>query len=236
MKWVQLCGSLNILWHCLSLGLEWKLTFSSPVATAEFSKLAGILNAALAQNHFLWFEIAQTGISSPPLALSIVMLSTTHLTSHSTMSVSRWVLTLLFLSGSLRPFVYSSPLYSCHLFYSLLLLLGPYHFCPLVSPSLHEMILCISNFLEEISSISHSIVFLYFFALITEEVFLTSPCYCLELFPFLLPFTSLCFTAICKASSDNHFAFVHFFSLGIVDPCLLSRTSIHSSSGTLSQI
>ena len=28
-------------WHCLSLGLEWKLTFSSPVATAEFSKFAG---------------------------------------------------------------------------------------------------------------------------------------------------------------------------------------------------
>ena len=35
---MQLCGSLSILWHCLSLGLEWKLTFSSPVATAEFSK------------------------------------------------------------------------------------------------------------------------------------------------------------------------------------------------------
>ena len=32
---MQLCGSLSILWHCLSLGLEWKLTFSSPVATAE---------------------------------------------------------------------------------------------------------------------------------------------------------------------------------------------------------
>ena len=27
VKWVQLCGSLNILWHCLSLGLEWKPTF-----------------------------------------------------------------------------------------------------------------------------------------------------------------------------------------------------------------
>ena len=25
---VQLCSSLSILWHCLSLGLEWKLTFS----------------------------------------------------------------------------------------------------------------------------------------------------------------------------------------------------------------
>jgi len=40
---VQLCGSLSTLWHCLSLGLEWKLTFSSPVATAQFSKFAGIL-------------------------------------------------------------------------------------------------------------------------------------------------------------------------------------------------
>ena len=37
---MQLCGSLSILWHCLSLGLEWKLIFSSPVATAEFSKFA----------------------------------------------------------------------------------------------------------------------------------------------------------------------------------------------------
>ena len=35
---MQLCGSLNILWHCLSLGLEWKLTFSSPLATAEESE------------------------------------------------------------------------------------------------------------------------------------------------------------------------------------------------------
>jgi len=39
----------------------------------------------------------------------------------------------------------------------------------------------ISNFLEEISSLSHSIVFLCFFALITEEGFLISPCYFLEL-------------------------------------------------------
>ena len=37
VTWVQLCGSLSILWH--SLGLEWKLTFFSPVATAEFSNL-----------------------------------------------------------------------------------------------------------------------------------------------------------------------------------------------------
>ena len=39
----------------------------------------------------------------------------------------------------------------------------------------------IFNFLEEISSLSHSIVFLYFFALIPQEGFLISPCYSLEL-------------------------------------------------------
>ena len=40
----------------------------------------------------------------------------------------------------------------------------------------------ISNFLEEISSLSHSVVFLYFFTLIAKEDFLISPCYSLELF------------------------------------------------------
>jgi len=33
--------------------------FSGPVATAEFSKFAGILSAALSQHHLLGFEIAQ---------------------------------------------------------------------------------------------------------------------------------------------------------------------------------
>ena len=41
--------------------------------------------------------------------------------------------------------------------------------------------LAISDFLEEISSLSYSIVFLYFFALIPEEGFLISPCSSLEL-------------------------------------------------------
>src|SRR5574337_1080751 len=86
----------------------------------------------------------------------------------------------------------------------------------------------ISNFLEEISSLSHSVVSLSFFALIAEECFLFfSP----------LLFTSLLFTAICKASPDSHFAFLHFFSMGMVlipVSCTMSRTSFHSSSGTLS--
>ena len=104
--------------------------------------------------------------------------------------------------------------------------------------------LVISNFLEEISSFSHSVVFPYFFALITEEGFLISSCYSLELciqmlissFSHLL-FSSLLFTAICKASSDSHFAFLHFFFLGIFlipVSCTMLRISVHNSSGTLS--
>ena len=41
-------------------GLEWKLTFSSPVATAEFSRFAGILSAPLSQHSLLgidcWYQ------------------------------------------------------------------------------------------------------------------------------------------------------------------------------------
>ena len=46
-------------WHCLSLGLEGKLTISSPEATAEVSRFAGILSVALSQHHPPGFEIAQ---------------------------------------------------------------------------------------------------------------------------------------------------------------------------------
>ena len=96
----------------------------------------------------------------------------------------------------------------------------------------------ISNFLEEISSVSHSIVFLYFFAVITRKVFLSLLAILwvyLSFSPFAL--ASLLFLAICKASSDNHFAFLHFFFLGmalIPASCTMSQTSFHNSSGTLS--
>ena len=95
----------------------------------------------------------------------------------------------------------------------------------------------ISNFLEEISSLSHSIVFLYFFALIAEEGFLSLLAILwnsafkwvyLSFIPLL--FTSLLFTAICKASSDSHFVFFAFLFLGDgLDPCLLYNVTNHAS-------
>ena len=116
--------SCTVVWTffgCLSLGLEWKLTFSSLVATAEFSKFAGMF-AALSQHHLLGFEIA--GIPSLPIALFVVMLPKAHLSSHSRMSGSRWVITPSWLSGSWRSFLYSSSMYSCHLFWISSALLG----------------------------------------------------------------------------------------------------------------
>ena len=56
---------------------EWKLTFSSPEATAEFSGFAGLLSAALLQQHHLGWN-SSAGIPSPPLALFIVMLPKAH--------------------------------------------------------------------------------------------------------------------------------------------------------------
>ena len=66
----------------------------------------------------------------------------------------------------------------------------------------------------KISSLSHSFVFLYFFASITRKAFLSllailwnSAFRYLSFSPLLL--SSLLFTAIGKASPDSHFAFMH---------------------------
>ena len=188
---MYLCGSLTILWHCLSFRLEWKLTFSSPMATAEFSKFTGNVECSMftALSFRIWNSFS--GIPSPPLALFIVMLPKVHSTSHSRMSgyIGEWShhcdclghddLFCTFLCIFATSFKY--------------LLLVPYHFCPLFSHLCMKCSVGISEFLEEVSSLSHSVVFLYFLALITEEGFLISPCCSLELciqvgIPFLFSF------------------------------------------------
>ena len=65
---------------------------------------------------------SSTGIPSPPLALFVVMLPKVHLTSHSRMSGSRWVITPSGLAGPLRSFfvqffrVLSPPLFNIFCF------------------------------------------------------------------------------------------------------------------------
>ena len=116
MWWMQLCGSLNILWHCLSLGLKWKLAlFQSCGHCWVFQMWWQVGCSTFTASSFrIWNTSA--GTSSPPSALLAGILPKAHLTSHSRVSGSRWVITPLWLSGSLRPFWYSSSVYSYHLF------------------------------------------------------------------------------------------------------------------------
>ena len=101
----------------------------------------------------------------------------------------------------------------------------------------------ISDFLEEISSLSHPFVFLCFFALITEEGFLISSCYSLALciqmgisFLFSFAFHFFFSQLFVRPPQTTIFIFLHFFFFGMVLVTIhytVLLTSIHSSSGTL---
>ena len=75
---------LPVLWPCWVIQISWHIECSTFIASS--------------------FRIcnSSTGILSPPLALFVVILFKAHLTSHSSMSGSRSVITPLWLSGSWR--------------------------------------------------------------------------------------------------------------------------------------
>ena len=76
--WNELnCMVAGKLCHCPFSGLEWKLTFSSPVTAAEFSNLLIYLCSTLTASSFrIWNSLV--GIPSPPVALFTVMLPKAH--------------------------------------------------------------------------------------------------------------------------------------------------------------
>ena len=104
----------------------------------------------------------------------------------------------------------------------------------------------ISNFLDKISSFSHSIVFLYFFALITEEGFLISLLFFGTLhsdgyiFSFLLCLSFLFFSQLfVRPPQVTILPFCISSSWGWFwspPSCTMSWTSIHSSLDTLSDL
>ena len=174
------------------------------------------------------------------------MLYKAHLTSHSRLSGSRWVIKPSWSSGSWRCFLYSSSVYSCHLFLissasvrsipflSFIEPIFAWH-VPLVSLIFLERSLVFPILLFSSISLHWSLrkAFLSLLA-IWNSAFKWDY---LSFSPLL--FASLLFTAICKASSDSHFAFWHFFSLGMVlipVSFTVLWTSVHSSSGTLSDL
>ena len=95
------------------------------------------------------------------------MLLKVHLTSHSRISGSRWVITPWWFSGSW--FLYSS-VYFCHPFLISSASVRSLPFLSFIEPILAWNVPLVSLiFLKRSLSLSHSIVFLYFFALIAEE-------------------------------------------------------------------
>ena len=123
------------------LGLEWILAVASPVAIPEFSKFADIIKCGTLTALSFRILSSSAGIPSLPLALFVVMLPKTHLTSHTRMPGCRWVTKPSWLSGSLRSFCTVLLYILTTSSLSLLHLLVPYCFCPLLYPSLHEIIL-----------------------------------------------------------------------------------------------
>ena len=89
----------------------------------------------------------------------------------------------------------------------------------------------VSNFLEDISSLFLSVVFLYFFVLITEEWFLISSCHSLELWiQMLIYFLFLCFLLLFFSQlfiRPPQTAILVFFAFLFhgdgLDPCLLNN-------------
>ena len=231
---LQLCGSFNFLWHCLSLGLEWKLTFSSWVFKIcwhiEYSTFT-------ASSLRIWNSSA--GITSPPLVLFIVMLPKAHLNWHSRKSGSKWVITLSWL---LRSFLYSF-VYSCQLFLIAYASVRSILFLsfierifvwnvPLVSLIFLKRLLVFSILLFSSISFHWSLrkAFLSLLAILCNSAFRWV---FLSFCP--LSLASLLFSAILRPPQTTILPFFIFFWGGwswSLPP--MSQTSVHSFSGTLS--
>ena len=123
---------------------------------------------------------SSTGMPSLPLALFLVMLSKAHLTSHSRMSGSRWVITPLSLSGLWRSFLCSSSVYYCHLFLISSASVSSIPFLSFIEPIFARNVPLVSLIFLR-SLVFPILLFSSIFALVTEEGFLISPCYSLEL-------------------------------------------------------
>ena len=145
----------------------------------------------------------------------------------------------------MKIFLYSSSVYSCHLFLissasvrsrPFLSFIEPIFAwnVPLVSLIFLKRSLVFPILLFSSISLHRSLkkAFLSLLAILWNSAF--RGLY-LSFSPLL--FTSLLFAAICKASPVSHFAFSHFFSMRMVlipVSCTVSQTLFHSSSGTLS--
>ena len=145
-----------------------------------------------------------------------------HLILHSRISGSRWVVKLSRLCESWKSFLYSSSVYSSHLLLISSASVRSILFLSFIVP-VFEWNVPLASLIHLKRSLVFPILlfscismhwllrksFLSLFAIIWDSAFRW-----VYLSFSLLPLASLLFSAISKASSDNHFAFLHFFPWG----------------------
>ena len=205
---MQLCGSLSFLWDGKK-GILWDAfhwnenwPFQSCSHCCVFQICWHIECSTFTASSLRIWNIS-AGIPSPPLALFVVILPKAHLTLRwNMMSGSRWVITPSWLSGPWRSFLCNSSVFSYHRFWKSSASVRSIPFLSFIKQIFAWNIPLVSHFLEEISSVSHSIVFLYFFPLITEEGSPICPCYSFDLciqmvISFLFSF-AFCFSSFHK--------------------------------------
>ena len=170
-----------------------------------------------------------------------------HLTSHSRMSGSRWVITTYWLSGSWRFFVCNSSVHSCHIFSISSASVRSIPFLSFIVPNFTSIFSLVSQIFFKRSLVFPIVLFSSISlnwslrkAFLSILAILYSSTFRWVYLSFsTLPLPSLLFTAICKAFTDNHFVYLHFFSLRLVlitASCIMSQTSVPIFSGTLSDL
>ena len=183
-------------------------------------------NTFTASSFRIWNSSAE--IPSPPLALFVVMLPKAHFGLQDVWSLvsdhTSW------LSGSWRFFLYSFSVYSCHLLLISSVLVRSIPFLSLIVPIFAWNVPLVSLIFLERSLVFPILLFSSFSlhwslrkAFLSLLGILGNSSFRWVYLSFSpLPFASPLFSAICKASSDNHFAFLHFFFFGNgLDLCLL---------------
>ena len=150
------------------------------------------------------------------------------------MSGSRWVITPSWLSGLWRSFLYSSSVYSCHLYLISSASVRSIPFLSFIVPVFSWNVPLVSLIFLKRSLVFPILLFSSISLHWSRRKAFFSLLAILWNSAFKWVYLSL-LTAICKASLDSHFAFLHFFFFGMVlipVSCTMSRTSDHSSSGT----
>ena len=111
---VQLCNSLNIFLPFFGIGM--KTDLCQPCGHCWFFQICWHIECGTLTAYYFMIWNSSTGVPSPQLALFVVMLPKVYLTSNFRISGSRWVITPLWLSESLRYFLFSSSVYFWNLF------------------------------------------------------------------------------------------------------------------------